>query len=257
MYKLKKRRNWIENPDSHGKRTMDSDRKCGLDAGFTLVELIIVLVILAILAAVLLPALMGYIDRAREKKEIYEAKACLDATQAQFTELYGKTIEVKEGVPVVSGAQYHKDSNNEDQDICNTEFAKNVFRLVDLAGDENPYCFMVAVGSNAKNNSSKKCNVTRHDKFTVYYAFYMKTENSEPLYYYNGEWTRVNPRMIISGTNSSNYKFSDEFMNGDNIIQKGPLKNKRLQYYVISNQTKYPTSIQDGNFWNWLKGMKE
>ena len=33
--------------------------------GFTLVELIVVLVILAILAAILVPALLGYIDKAR------------------------------------------------------------------------------------------------------------------------------------------------------------------------------------------------
>ena len=42
--------------------------------GFTLVELIVVLVILAILAALLVPALTGYIDRAREKKLTAEAK---------------------------------------------------------------------------------------------------------------------------------------------------------------------------------------
>ena len=33
--------------------------------GFTLVELIVVLVILAVLAALLIPALTGYIDKAR------------------------------------------------------------------------------------------------------------------------------------------------------------------------------------------------
>ena len=35
--------------------------------GFTLVELIVILVILAILAALLIPALTGYIDKARKK----------------------------------------------------------------------------------------------------------------------------------------------------------------------------------------------
>lgn len=36
--------------------------------GFTLVELIVVLVILAILAALLIPALTGYIDKAKESR---------------------------------------------------------------------------------------------------------------------------------------------------------------------------------------------
>ena len=35
--------------------------------GFTLVELIVVLVILAILAALLIPALTGYIDKAKKR----------------------------------------------------------------------------------------------------------------------------------------------------------------------------------------------
>ena len=42
--------------------------------GFTLVELIVVLVILAILAALLIPALTGYIDKAKEKKIVAETR---------------------------------------------------------------------------------------------------------------------------------------------------------------------------------------
>ncbi len=58
--------------------------------GFTLVELIVVLVILAILAAILVPALLGYIDRAREKQYVLNAKSYLTATQAEFSSLYGE-----------------------------------------------------------------------------------------------------------------------------------------------------------------------
>lgn len=42
--------------------------------GFTLVELIVVLVILAILAALLIPALTGYIDKARNKSIVAETR---------------------------------------------------------------------------------------------------------------------------------------------------------------------------------------
>ncbi len=58
--------------------------------GFTLVELIVVLVILAILAAILVPALLGYIDKAREKQVTTNAESAYVAAQARATEYYGK-----------------------------------------------------------------------------------------------------------------------------------------------------------------------
>ena len=51
------------------------------DKGFTLVELIVVLVILAILAAILIPALLGYLDKAKEKQKLLDAKNCLTAAE--------------------------------------------------------------------------------------------------------------------------------------------------------------------------------
>ena len=58
--------------------------------GFTLVELIVVLVILAILAALLIPALTGYIDKAKEKKVVAETRQCVMAAQTLYDEAYGK-----------------------------------------------------------------------------------------------------------------------------------------------------------------------
>ena len=58
--------------------------------GFTLVELIVVLVILAILAAILVPALLGYIDKARNGQYLEEAHSIYTATQAYATEQYAK-----------------------------------------------------------------------------------------------------------------------------------------------------------------------
>lgn len=58
--------------------------------GFTLVELIVVLVILAILAALLVPALTGYIDKAKEKKVIAETRMVVMAVQTVASEAYGQ-----------------------------------------------------------------------------------------------------------------------------------------------------------------------
>ena len=56
--------------------------------GFTLVELIVVLVILAILAALLIPALTGYIDKAKEKQLIAETRQVVMAVQTIADEQY-------------------------------------------------------------------------------------------------------------------------------------------------------------------------
>lgn len=54
--------------------------------GFTLVELIVVLVILAILAALLIPALTGYIEKAKDKNIIAETRQAVMATQTIIDE---------------------------------------------------------------------------------------------------------------------------------------------------------------------------
>ena len=54
--------------------------------GFTLVELIVVLVILAILAAILVPALLGYIDKAKEKQITTDANTVYTALQSVLVE---------------------------------------------------------------------------------------------------------------------------------------------------------------------------
>ena len=68
---------------------------CKNKKGFTLVEVVVVLVILAILAAILIPTLTGYVDKAKEKAIISEARSTVLAAQTLASEAYagGTTID--------------------------------------------------------------------------------------------------------------------------------------------------------------------
>ncbi len=74
------------------------------EKGFTLVELIVVLVILAILAAILVPALLGYIDRARNGQYLEEAHSIYTAIQVLEDEKYAKNAAPVKNLTVSADA---------------------------------------------------------------------------------------------------------------------------------------------------------
>jgi len=68
----------------------------GKNKGFTLVELIVVLVILAILAGILVPALLGYIDRSRAAQCEINKSALVKAAAALYADDYGGKRTIKD-----------------------------------------------------------------------------------------------------------------------------------------------------------------
>ncbi len=70
---------------------------------FTLVELIVVLVILAILAAILVPALLGYIDEAKQKQLVLHGKSVYTAAQAAASQAYAKSDAATASWDSISG----------------------------------------------------------------------------------------------------------------------------------------------------------
>lgn len=93
--------------------------------GFTLVELIVVLAILAILAAMLVPALTGYIDKANEKKLTSVTRQVVVAAQTVVSEKYSQSSNFSDNSVYAqsddSGSIVFQATNSEGiniEDIC-------------------------------------------------------------------------------------------------------------------------------------------
>ncbi len=71
------------------KKIKDSRNK-----GFTLIEIVIVIVIIAILATILVPSMLKWIDSANEKKLISAGDTIRQAVNAQLVEMYKDDVKV-------------------------------------------------------------------------------------------------------------------------------------------------------------------
>ena len=104
---------------------LEKIRKLKDRKGYTLVELIVVLVILAILAALLVPALTGYIDKARNQSIIADTRSCVMAAQTIASESYGASTSV---------TVLRTDSTNYAGAETNTDYATAITKLAEVKG---------------------------------------------------------------------------------------------------------------------------
>ena len=234
--------------------------------GFTLVELLVVLTILAVLAAIAVPALLGYIDRARANADIVNARNCMEAAQAELAELYaferaGEQEMTGDGVGGYNTNNQHQASaipgsrgrnNNGDVEVTNENptVAKEILKMAD---DNSPYIFIVGLG-NRKDYGGEKGDL--RCAYKCYVCMYMKDKNSRPIFYNGKEWTRKYPGTKNNETDEKVY----ETRNGKNnwLISK----NVRIQYYILAdgegkygvyNRSEYGRYID--SVWTFLRNQ--
>ena len=141
--------------------------------GFTLVELIVVLVILAILAAILVPALLGYIDQAKSKQTVLNAKSALTAAQAEMSNIYA----TKNELPSAIESEAH---------------AKNIAATADFKSlgvtNDSKHKFEVGCDEATVATDDKK---EKHKAYTITWAHYK--DDSGELWFNGSEWVEKEP----------------------------------------------------------------
>ncbi|GEM_PF-2812790 len=192
--------------------------------GFTLVELIVVLVILAIMAAIIVPIALSHIDEARKQQEIQDAQSFMKAIQTELSNSY-KDFITGDADSEIFGTGLIFNNSTDDMDLRTSKFAQNVLNKTDIA---KPYVLIFYT----KGYNDTDANTDGiYGQLDVYSIVYWSTKDSFPLFYNfdNNSWDHgslYTAKFMYRGSENANHK---------NIILDGHKHaGEKIKIYILS-----------------------
>ncbi len=137
--------------------------------GFSLVELIVVVLILGILAVAVTPQIMNWIDKSKENKDLSYAGSVATAVESVALEYYGVKGEIadctyfidKDGVtldtPGEKNATYKNTITGQEVKDLKTEISLVVQKFQDPENKEEHNCFKIDVKKDANGVITVTC----------------------------------------------------------------------------------------------------
>ena len=172
-------------------------KKSSLDNnGFTLVEMIVVIVILAVLSSLALPAFITYIDEAKTQEDIINAKELMNAGQKVFDELYAedelpnRPHNSYDTILTTGGdINWYSGFSKRFKECANLYTGKTQNPSTGFKYDENcPYLVALCVGSHRDNALTTNDPRVRKRAYTVYGIVYQRTPDSNAICFDGTQW---------------------------------------------------------------------
>ena len=172
--------------------------------GFTLVELIVVLAILAVLAAIMVPSLTGYIDKAKNTQLLSIARSVYTAAQVEVSEAYARgpfkvqnanNQKAQGNFPsirnIVNNSEI-KEWGNPGEDYVDQSGDKTINYLINGFGYNSPtdkakYHFKILISTDGKVKELEVCSnnkvaILKDGEFTVNEMNCKDEHNNQTLY---------------------------------------------------------------------------